>query len=72
MSRLGNLCIWAALAIGLWGTISVCSTARGPWPPASSRPSFGPNHPPSCPLCKDSGPVLPDEIDSSNVHVRST
>jgi hypothetical protein len=72
MSRLGNLCVWAALAAGLWGIIFICSNDRGPIPTAASRPAFGPDHPSSCPLCNDPGPELPDEIDSSNVHIRST
>ncbi len=72
MSRLGNLCIWAALAAGLWGTISVCSNAREPGPSAASKPDFGPDHPPTCPLCNDPGPELPDEIDATNVHIKST
>jgi hypothetical protein len=71
MRRVFDLCIWAVLVIGILGTIQVCSDTGDARPSHSGKPAFGPGHPPTCPLCRDSGPALPEEIDEFNVHLGS-
>jgi len=69
MRLITNACIWAALAVAVWGTISTFSDSGRHRPPGSAKPRTGPGHPSNCPLCTDPGPTLPDEIDEYNVRL---
>lgn len=69
MRRLGNLCVWLALVVGLLFAVGPRLSDPSSAALASARESDRDEHRRRCEICRSSGPRLPDEIDGANVRL---